>query len=445
MAIDPDTIKLRLKKTLIENARRAGSIHAQFLDNRQRGLEQMGALAEMQFSGFPAEEPLPQAKAVLFDTPKLVEFATGSMAKCFGPEFLVFEGRRHPRIPNGDLLLMHRILEITGERHHFEREARITSEYDVPQEAWFFRDSGPCGLPYSVWMEIALQPCGFLTAYLGTNLICPEVDYYFRNLDGRGHLLADMDMRGKTITVKARLVSTVNSGDTIIQKFAFECFCRETLVFEGESIFGFFPPETMATQAGLDAGKKSLPQAVSNPQSVSEGTWIDLSGPQGAQFFTAPTGKPNYHLADGQLNYLDRVYIAEQAGSAQQGYICGLRNNNPQAWFYRCHFYQDPVMPGSLGVEAILEAMQVFALQKNLGKAFRSPQFGLVPDRNMIWKYRGQILQSHPQMKLEVNINRILETPEQVTIEGDASLWADTMRIYEVKNAAICIKESIRG
>jgi hypothetical protein len=89
--------------------------------------------------------------------------------------------------------------------------------------------------------------------------------------------------------------------------------------------------------------------------------------------------------------------------------------------------------------------MQVFALQKNLGKAFRSPQFGLVPDRNMIWKYRGQILQSHPQMKLEVNINRILETPEQVTIEGDASLWADTMRIYEVKNAAICIKESIRG
>jgi 3-hydroxymyristoyl/3-hydroxydecanoyl-(acyl carrier protein) dehydratase len=442
MAIHPDAIKLRYQKTLIENARWAGRMHAQFLNTRQHGLEQMGALAEMQFSAFPGGEPVPQVKAALFDTPKLVEFATGSMAKCFGPEFLVFEGRRYPRIPNGDLLLMHRILEITGERHHFERESKITSEYDVPQEAWFFKGPGPSGLPYAVWMEIALQPCGFLSAYLGTSLMCPEVDYYFRNLDGRGRLLSDMDMRGKTITVKARLVSTVGSGDTIIQKFAFECSYQGTLVFEGESIFGFFPPETMANQAGLDAGKKSLPLVESTPLSVSNGEWIDLQGPSGGHYFNVPSGKPNYRLAGGQLDYLDRVYIAGQAGSAQQGYICGLRNNNPQAWFYRCHFYQDPVMPGSLGVEAILEAMQVFALQKNLGRAFHSPQFGLAENQNMVWKYRGQILQSHKQMKLEVNITRIQETPEQVTVEGDASLWADTMRIYEVKNAAICIRES---
>ncbi len=34
---------------------------------------------------------------------------------------------------------------------------------------------------------------------------------------------------------------------------------------------------------------------------------------------------------------------------------------DPAAWFLEAHFYQDPVMPGSLGVEAMHQAMAAFA------------------------------------------------------------------------------------
>ena len=57
-------------------------------------------------------------------------------------------------------------------------------------------------------------------------------------------------------------------------------------------------------------------------------------------------------------------------------------------------------MPGSLGVEAMLQAMQVYALHLDLGKHFKNPRFLHFLDRKTIWKYRGQIPPEHPEMYL---------------------------------------------
>ena len=378
----------------------------------------------------------PRSGAPLFDTPQLVEFATRSMARCFGPEFAVYEGRRHPRIPNGDLLLMSRVVEIDGKRGQFEKPATILTEYDVPPDAWFYQGQNFTSLPYSLWMEIALQPCGFLSAYLGTPLMHPEVDYYFRNLDGNARILDGMDVRGKTVSCAARVTSTIASDSTIIQKFTFLVTCEGRGVFEGGSIFGFFPPEGMANQVGLDGGKAAPARYEHVGEGGLPGEWIDLARPGG--YFTAQPSRPYFHLAGGPMHFLDRVFIAND----QPAYLYGVRENDPRAWFYACHFYQDPVMPGSLGVEAILEAVQLSALHSGVGERFHSPVFAPVLDRQMLWKYRGQILPGHKQMKVEVNITKIEEYEDRVILEGDASLWADAVRIYEVKHVAVCVMES---
>ena len=161
-----------------------------------------------------------------------------------------------------------------------------------------------------------------------------------------------------------------------------------------------------------------------------------------ARSFSAPEGRPFEHLCGGQLNFLDRVFIAVPGPDQAVAYLYGLRANDPQAWFYACHFAQDPVMPGSLGVEAIFEAIQLYALHAGLGKPFRSPRFGLPVDRPISWKYRGQILPSQRQMKLEVQVVGVEKTPGQVIILANASLWADAARIYEVKNATVSLDEA---
>ncbi|HRF98900.1 MAG TPA: hypothetical protein PLZ51_27005, partial [Aggregatilineales bacterium] len=93
-----------------------------------------------------------------------------------------------------------------------------------------------------------------------------------------------------------------------------------------------------------------------------------------------PEDKPNFRLPSDMLIFLDRVDVVGDGGTNGLGYVHGYKKIDPSNWFYRCHFYQDPVMPGSLGVEAILQALQVFAMTTGLADEFASPRFDHLDD-----------------------------------------------------------------
>lgn len=96
-------------------------------------------------------------------------------------------------------------------------------------------------------------------------------------------------------------------------------------------------------------------------------------------------------------------------------------------------------MPGSLGIEAMLQAMQVYALEMDLGKHLKSPTFKPLIDHVTAWRYRGQILHGQVDMNLEVHLTQVEAVSDHVIIMGDASLWRSKLRIYEVRNLAIML------
>jgi hypothetical protein len=184
------------------------------------------------------------------------EFSTGRIAHCFGEEFAVYDERTPPRTPNADLQLTTRVTEIVGERHNFKTETYAVAEFDVPEGSWFFTGNNDESLiPYSIIMEIALQPCGFISAWVGTTLKFPDTDLYFRNLDGSGDLVNEIDVRGKTIVNKSTLLSTTAAGSTIIQSFTFEMTVDGTPFYKGTAVFGYFEKDQLVHQLGLDNGE----------------------------------------------------------------------------------------------------------------------------------------------------------------------------------------------
>jgi 3-hydroxymyristoyl/3-hydroxydecanoyl-(acyl carrier protein) dehydratase len=426
-----------------ENAKNAGRLHSGFLRTRQEGLEQTAMLIQMQAEASGGKQmtdvtPLDSLKPMLYTREQLEEFGTGDLVKCLGPEFTVYKGQRTPRIPNGDLLMMSRVLSASGKRSHPEAGDEIIVEYDVSEEAWYLQDNNYPFIPYSILMEIVLQPCGLLSAHLGTPLMFPEQDYYFRNLDGEARILNILDLRGKTVTAHASLHKTMVSGKQIIQKFDFQLSVAGEPIFVGNSVFGFFPPEAMANQIGRDGGQETVPLFEQTGRGSSASKSIVIAN---STYYLPKIGRPYYHLPEGKLSLLREVFIDPEGGRNQKGYIYANKPIDPLDWFYTCHFFEDPVMPGSLGVEAILEAMQVFALQQDLGRELQNPRFDLVPDQTMDWKYRGQILQKTKMMKLEVHLTRIERFASEVRVMGEASLWADRIRIYELKNVGIRLVE----
>ncbi|NRA54939.1 MAG: 3-hydroxyacyl-[acyl-carrier-protein] dehydratase FabA [Gammaproteobacteria bacterium] len=376
----------------------------------------------------------------------MFEFATGNISNCFGPDFDVYKGRIPPRTPCGDLQVVTQVVEVKGNRLELGKESSCIAEYYVPEDAWYFtKNSHDNWMPYSLIMEIALQPNGFISGYMGTTLKYPEKDLFFRNLDGSGTLLKQIDLRGKTIVNKSVLVSTAIAGGAIIQSFTFDMFVKgesgdDEKFYTGKAVFGYFSAESLTNQLGMDKGQTKQPWFVDNNTPKSDIEVFDLTN-QALPFFKAAANKPHYKLAGGQMNFVDTVSVVEGGGKAGVAYILGERTIDATDWFFRYHFHQDPVMPGSLGVEAIIELMQTYALKNDLGAQFTNPRF-IAPLTKVDWKYRGQITPVNKQMSLDVHITEIVTESGEVRLIGDANLSKDGLRIYEVKNIVLSIIEA---
>ena len=384
----------------------------------------------------------PVNKPVLLNEYHVTQFALGPVYKCFGEEYTVYEGRNLSRQPNTDLQFISRVLEVKGERHTFNNQPEIVAEYDVPVNAWYYEQNASAVMPYSVLMEVALQPCGFLGAYLGSTLKFPDKDLFFRNLDGNGEISREVDLRGKTVTNIAKLVSHTNLAGTVLQRYTFELSVDGALFYKGESSFGFFTKDDLSSQAGLDKGEHLPAWKDTAEYSKNNSISFKLDSLFGKMklFRSANPASPQLHLASDQLNLLDTATIIKKGGKYGKGYIYASRAIKPYDWFFTCHFYQDPVMPGSLGIEAIFQALQLFALQQGIGKNLQNVTFQHPAPHKTVWKYRGQILQGDPEMNLEAHIKEIREDNGRIDIIADASLWKGTLRIYEVMDLAIVIK-----
>jgi 3-hydroxymyristoyl/3-hydroxydecanoyl-(acyl carrier protein) dehydratase len=378
---------------------------------------------------------------VLLNEYHVTQFALGPVYKCFGDEFRVFEGRQLSRQPNTDLQFISRVRSIEGARHVFNNKPVIVAEYDVPADAWYFTQNAAPEMPYSVLMEVALQPCGFLGAYLGSTLAASEKDLFFRNLDGDGEMLRQVDLRGKTVTNRACLVSHTSLGGTVLQRYTFECSVDGAPFYKGNSSFGFFTKDDLSSQAGLDQGRHVPSWLQDNPQPAGSSLTVKLDSLFGKMklFRSTNPASPQLHLAGDQLQFLDTATIVRNGGKYGQGYIFASKAIQPHDWFFTCHFYQDPVMPGSLGVESIIQAIQLFALQQELGQGLQQATFRQPAPHRTVWKYRGQILQHDPEMHVEAHIKTVNRENGKVIVIADASLWKGSLRIYEVTDLALTI------
>jgi len=411
----------RFNHRTVDQSRRLTSVHSKFLSMRHAGLNLLAnnISASINFAPGNMNNSLP----ALFDNQWLCEFATGDIVKCLGSEYAIYAGRRSPRIPNGDILLISRIITIDGKRGEFLLPSKIKAEFDVPTESWFLEASANGDLPLSILMEIALQPCGVLSAWLGTQLRNPNEDYLFRNLDGSIELSSTPDLRGKVISTEATLIKTIFSSSTIIQHFDFSLSCEGTVFLHGTTSFGYFPKESMATQIGLDNGNKSKPwgELLENKPALADVRTKELSS-----FSDIPSGK---------LKMFDQFGVAISGGNSKIGYGYSIRRNSPLDWFYVNHFFQDPVMPGSLGIESVI---QTFKTVIHSITNSRNPVI-LSPGMSFQWKYRGQVLQEHNQMKVEIHLTEISSRNGYNVFTGSASVWADDIRIYEIQN--ICLRQ----
>lgn len=365
-----------------------------------------------------------------FDHASLLACALGRPSAAFGPAFSVFDGtRRLPRLPGPPYHFMSRIARIDGAFGVPRVGSTLDAVYEIPSDAWYFRDNGHATMPFCVLMEAALQPCGWLASFIGIPLRSAE-DLFFRNLDGTGTLLAEIRPDSGELLTRVTLTGVAHSAGMAIVSFDVACHVGAAEIYRMQTTFGFFPAKALENQVGLAA-------------SPEEEAW--LFEPDAFKVNLTERPARYFHgslrLCAPSLLMLDRVTgYWPGAGKAGLGRMRAEKDVEPSEWFFKAHFFQDPVQPGSLGIEAMLQLLQFYMLETEMAAGIENPRFEPIAlDRAVTWKYRGQVVPRHRLIVTELEILSVGVDERGPYALAEAWLWVDGMRIYHARNLAMRI------
>ncbi len=156
---------------------------------------------------------------------------------------------------------------------------------------------------------------------------------------------------------------------------------------------------------------KFEPKSSYDLEDLLDAAWGRLFGPGNAKLPAPP------------MLMMDRITtITRDGGQFDKGYIEAEYDIHPGLWFFQCHFPEDPVMPGSLGLDAMWQLVGFFLGWTGAPGRGRALGCGEV-------KFTGQVTTKVKKVVYKVDMKRVIRRSLVMGI-GDAVLEADGKVIY---------------
>jgi 3-hydroxyacyl-[acyl-carrier protein] dehydratase/trans-2-decenoyl-[acyl-carrier protein] isomerase len=141
-------------------------------------------------------------------------------------------------------------------------------------------------------------------------------------------------------------------------------------------------------------------------------------------------GPGNAQLPAPPMLMFDRIVeINNDGGVAGKGYIEAELDVHPDLWFFACHFINDPVMPGCLGLDAMWQLVGFFLGWSGAPGRGRALGVGEV-------KFTGQVTPDVKKLVYRINLKRVI-IRKLVMGVADGALEADGKVIYEAKDLRV--------
>jgi acyl transferase domain-containing protein/3-hydroxymyristoyl/3-hydroxydecanoyl-(acyl carrier protein) dehydratase len=357
--------------------------------------------------------PTPPSKLALYNKERIRAYSNGKPSEGFGEPYHIFdEGRVIARLPGPPYQFLDRIVAVSGEPFVLTQGASCEAEYEVPSDAWYFEANRAPLMPFSVLLEIALQPCGWLAAYCGSALTS-ETDLSFRNLGGKATQFEAVGPDIGTLIAKATMTSFSKSAGMIIQHFSLLVMAGNRKIYEGTTYFGFFAKAALTNQVGMPQAR--VPYLSPKQLITTKPDVLPKESP-----FPAP-----------MLRMIDRIdgYVPE-GGIRNLGLVQGRIHVDPGFWFFKAHFYQDPVWPGSLGLESFLQLLKYVAW-KRWGTVPADGWQTVALNAPHTWTYRGQVLPTDREVTVVLEVTAADDAAKKLTADG--FLIVDERIIYQMQ------------
>ena len=142
-------------------------------------------------------------------------------------------------------------------------------------------------------------------------------------------------------------------------------------------------------------------------------------------------GPENAKLPLPPMLMFDRISdISENKGNFKKGLIKAELDIKDDLWFFECHFKEDSVMPGGLGLDAMWQLVGFYLGW--LGNPGKGRALGV----NSV-KFTGEVLKNIKIATYEIDMKRILIKEGATVGLANGILKADGKKIYSAENLKV--------
>ena len=142
-------------------------------------------------------------------------------------------------------------------------------------------------------------------------------------------------------------------------------------------------------------------------------------------------GPGNAKLPLPPMLMFDRITeINDDKGAFKKGLLKAELDIKNDLWFFDCHFKEDPVMPGCLGLDAMWQLVGFYlGWIGNPGKG-RALGVGTV-------KFTGEVLQNVKLVTYEIDMKKIMSPGGTTVGLANGVVLADGKKIYSAENLKV--------
>jgi 3-hydroxyacyl-[acyl-carrier protein] dehydratase / trans-2-decenoyl-[acyl-carrier protein] isomerase len=142
-------------------------------------------------------------------------------------------------------------------------------------------------------------------------------------------------------------------------------------------------------------------------------------------------GPGNAKLPLPPMLMFDRITeINGEGGAFKKGYIEAELDIKDNLWFFDCHFRNDPVMPGCLGLDAMWQLVGFYLGW--LGNPGKGRALGV-----SAVKFTGEVLKSVKKAKYIIDMKKIMSPGGTSVGLANGLLFADDKKIYSAENLKV--------